>query len=253
MLDPSIRFSDRVENYIRYRPGYPREIVAVLEREAGLQPGAIIADIGSGTGKSCEPFLEAGYKVIGVEPNNEMRHAAERLFSGRANFRSVSGRAESTTLFDASVDMVLAGQAFHWFDMPVAQREFRRILRGGGAIALVWNERNDDGSPFERDYEAILRRRCPEYEKIRNLRDFDESKLADFFAPAEVQSVFLDNHQTLDEAGLIGRVMSGSYAPTIGPPHDALIQDLRGLFARHQRHRKVTIQYETRLFFGVHS
>lgn len=250
MLDPTLRFSDRVENYIRYRPGYPREIVAVLERDGALRPGAVVADIGSGTGKSATPFLEAGYSVIGVEPNDEMRRAAERLLADQPRFRSVSGRAEATTLPDASVDLVLVGQAFHWFDRTAARREFRRILRGGGAIALVWNERKDDGTAFEREYEGILRRRCPEYEKIRNLRAVDATGLAGFFASAEVRSVVLNHHQTLDETSLIGRVLSGSYAPSSGADHEALVRDLRGLFARHARGGHVVIPYETRLFFA---
>jgi len=251
MLDPTQRFSDRVENYVRFRPGYPREIVSVLEQSAGLKKGSIIADIGSGTGKSCEPFLGAGYSVIGVEPNDEMRRAAERLFADHARFRSVAGRAEMTTLPDASVDWILSGQAFHWFQAAQTRREFARILRSDGGIALVWNERRDDGSRFEREYDSILKSRCREYEKIRSLREFDERSLADFFAPCAVQSVVLDNHQSLDEEGLIGRVMSGSYAPASGPPHDALVADLRALFARHQKSDRVVIHYETRLFFSA--
>lgn len=251
MMDSTRRFSDRVENYIRYRPGYPREVVSVLEREAGLKCGATIADIGSGTGKSCEPFLDAGYSVIGVEPNDEMRAAAERLFATRANFRSVCGQAEATTMPDASVDMVLAGQAFHWFEPVAAKEEFRRIRLDQGVTALVWNERKDDGSRFEQEYEAILRRRCPEYAKIRNLRNFDQRKLTDFFAPDAVRVVVLDNQQTLDEAGLIGRVLSGSYAPASGTAHSALVHELRKLFARHQHDDRVVIPYVTRLFFSV--
>lgn len=250
MLDPTLRFSDRVENYVRYRPGYPREIVTVLERSAGLKKGSVIADIGSGTGKSCEPFLAAGYTVIGIEPNDDMRRAAEQLLADHASFRSIKGRAERTTLPDASVDWILAGQAFHWFNAADARREFARILRSDGGIALVWNERRDDGSIFEREYDAILKTRCPEYEKIRSLREFDEQSLAHFFAPRAVQSVVMDNHQSLDAEGLIGRVMSGSYAPASGPPHDALVADLRGLFARHQQADRVVIHYETRLFFS---
>ena len=165
MLSPTVRFSTRVENYVRYRPGYPDAVLAWLRAECDLTPAAVVADIGSGTGKLAELFLRNGNRVFGVEPNREMREAGEGMLAGFPNFVSVDGAAEATTLPAASVDFVTAGQAFHWFDRQTARREFARILKPGGWVVLVWNERRSD-SPFLRDYEALLREFASEYEQV---------------------------------------------------------------------------------------
>ena len=104
------RFSDRVAYYIKYRPGYPAKVITLLNREIGLSPATVIADIGSGTGISSELFLKNGNRVFGVEPNQPMREAAESRLAGYDAFISINGTAEATTLPDASVDLVTAGQ-----------------------------------------------------------------------------------------------------------------------------------------------
>ncbi|MFN0137957.1 MAG: class I SAM-dependent methyltransferase, partial [Phycisphaerae bacterium] len=149
-LESTLRFADRVEDYIRYRPGYPVGVVSVLIERSGLRAGQTVADIGSGTGKSCEPFLDAGLRVIGVEPNREMREAGDALLARFNTFRSVDGRAEATTLPDASVDAAIAGQAFHWFDTVAARQELARIVRPPGLIALIWNDRETESTAFLR-------------------------------------------------------------------------------------------------------
>src|SRR5438445_9767149 len=142
MRDPRARFSDRVDAYVRYRPGYPIDVVRTLEREIGIHPSKTrVVDVGSGTGISADLFLREGYAVVGVEPNAAMRIAAEQLLASSARFQSIEGSAEATTLSDASVDLVVAAQAFHWFDRIAAGLEMQRILAPGGAVALVWNDR----------------------------------------------------------------------------------------------------------------
>ena len=130
--DSTRRFSDRVENYVRYRPTYPEDVLEVLRQETGLKSSDIIADIGSGTGISAERFLRSGNEVFGVEPNLEMRRAAESQLQRYAKFHSVVGTAEATTLPNHCVDYVVAAQAFHWFDQAKAKQEFVRILRPDG-------------------------------------------------------------------------------------------------------------------------
>jgi len=179
MLSSTERFSSRVENYIRYRPHYPHAVVECLRANCGLTDAAIIADIGSGTGVLTEMLLQNGNQVYGVEPNRSMREAGERQLQHHARFHSVNGTAEATTLANASVDFVTAGQAFHWFDRNAAKAEFRRILRHGGWVALIWNERRTDSTAFSRDYDALVHAFATDYEHV-NHKQIDDSVMRQF-------------------------------------------------------------------------
>src|ERR1700678_1940440 len=162
------RFSDRVENYVRYRPGYPPEVMQELKTECGLNPRHVVADVASGTGIWTRLLLENGNPVFGVEPNPEMREAGEGLLGAFPKFTSVAGAAEATTLADHSVDFVTAAQAAHWFDRAGARREFVRILKPGGWLVLLWNERLTDSTAFLREYEQLLLTYATDYQDIRH-------------------------------------------------------------------------------------
>ena len=249
MLSSTERFSTRVENYIKYRPGYPPALLDMLRVKCGLGATSRVADIGSGTGILTEPLLETGAEVYAVEPNKEMRTAAERLLSDYGRFRSIDGSAEATTLPPACVDLITASQAFHWFDVPRARREFGRILDSPGWVVLVWNERPVDAGAFLDDYESLLRRHAAEYDRVTNMRA-DESKIRELFGRAPETAVF-PNRQTFDFAGLHGRLMSSSYAPEPGhPEHEPMIAGLRDLFERHHRGGKVLFPYRTLVYYG---
>lgn len=249
MKSPQERFSDRVENYIRHRPGYPPEIVETLVRKAGLTPTSIVADIGSGTGISAEMFLKAGYQVIGVEPNAAMRAAAERLLSNHAGFRSVDGSAQATTLPDHSVDLILAAQAFHWFDTLETRTEFDRILKPGGHAALLWNVRQLDSTPFLRDYEALLIEFGTDYTEIRH-ENIGAESLRRFFHGSHSIDRFR-NSQTFDYPALEGRLLSSSYAPGPDHPrHQEMLRELRRTFDLHQSNGLVEFEYTTELYVG---
>lgn len=243
------RFDERVANYVAYRPKYPAAVAECLRAELGLGPGAVVADVGSGTGLLSELLLRAGCAVYGVEPNAAMRAAAEALLRGDDNFTSVAGTAEATTLAAASVDFVTAGQAFHWFDAEGARREFRRVLRPGGSTVLVWNVRRLDATPFLRAYERLLREFGTDYTQV-NCEQLPEERIAAFFAYAYERRVF-PNEQRFDFAGLRGRLLSSSYVPLAGQPgHEPMLAALRRLFDLHQQAGQVTIEYDTRLYFG---
>ena len=249
MLSPTTRFSTRVENYVKYRPGYPDAVLAWLRAECDLTPAAVVADIGSGTGKLAELFLRNDNRVFGVEPNREMREAGERLLAGFPNFVSVDGAAEATTLPAASVDFVTAGQAFHWFDRQTARREFARILKPGGWVVLVWNERRSD-SPFQRDYEALLREFASEYEQVRR-HSLNDDDIRSSLGLEPFHKACFDNAQSFDFDGLRGRLLSSSYAPEPGhPSHEPMMTALADLFARFQVEGRVQFEYETRVFCG---
>jgi ubiquinone/menaquinone biosynthesis C-methylase UbiE len=212
--------------------------------------GKVVADIGSGTGISARPLLERGCTVIGVEPNEPMRQAAERLLAEFAGFRSVDGTAEATNLADQSVDAILAAQAFHWFDRERAKAEFRRILKPGGVMILVWNERRTDSTPFLREYEAMLIEQGTDYARVRH-ENVDDAAIAAFFAPAIARKREFDNAQHFDEAGFVARVFSSSYTPSAGDPrYAAMLDAVRKLFAKHAKDGKVSFEYDTRVHYG---
>jgi len=243
------RFSSRVENYIKYRPGYPLETLDILKQDCGLTKGSVIADVGSGTGILSEIFLRNGNKVFGIEPNAPMRVAGEQLLKSFENFVSIDGSAEATTLEPQSVDFVTAAQAFHWFKRSEAKEEFKRILKPAGWVVLIWNERLVDSTPFLRDYESLLLRYGTDYQEIRH--ENVEPEITDFFAPSSFRLKTLPNFQHFDLEALNGRVYSSSYAPEPGHPDFApLMAGLEESFNAHSRNGIVTFEYETKIFYG---
>lgn len=243
------RFSNRVDNYIRYRPSYPDGIIDFLKTEIGLSNQTIIADIGSGTGQSSEIFLHNGNKVFGVEPNPEMREAAEKLFRERSNFISVVGTAEATTLADHSVDLIIAGQAFHWFDKALAKIEFKRIATPGAYVGLIWNDRNLD-SPFQKAYEKLLYEFAPEYDAVKNC-NLNREMIAEFFLPNPFLIRSFRNSQTFDFDGLKGRLLSCSYCPLEQDAnYKPLMDGLMKVFTEHQKASKVVFEYSCNLYYG---
>jgi SAM-dependent methyltransferase len=243
------RFSDRVENYVRYRPGYPAEVLQVLKKECGLLPSHVLADIASGTGIWTRLLLENGNSVFGVEPNAEMRHAGERLLEAFAGFTSVAGTAEATTLADQGVDFVTAAQAAHWFDRGRARREFARILKPGGWLVLVWNERLTESTNFLRDYEQLLLTYSTDYKDVRHERTTDA--VNEFFDPAPYQERTFEMRQEFDYAGLEGRLLSSSYAPgPERPEYAAMLRELQRIFEASATAGRVAFDYKTRLYFG---
>lgn len=249
-MDSTQRFSDRVENYIRYRPRYPRAVLDVLRREIGLAPNWAVADLGSGTGISCELFLAEGHAVYGVEPNAAMRTAAERLLAGFPMFHSVEGTAEATTLDSSSFDLVIAAQAFHWFDLPRVRVECQRILRPGGWVVLLWNTRQIDTTPFLREYEALLHRHGTDYAAVQH-NNIDAVQIDAFYGAGNWRRLTVDNSQALDLDGLRGRLLSSSYVPNIGEPGcDAMLADLERLFAKHALEGNVSLDYITEIYAG---
>lgn len=249
MSDSTKRFSSRVEDYIKYRPGYPLEVIGLLTAECGLTSGSIIADVGSGTGILSELFLRHGNTVYGVEPNEEMRAAAERLLGGYANFQSVEGQAEATTLAMAGCNFVTAGQAFHWFDQARARPEFVRLLKANGWLVLIWNERRLDTTPFLRAYEELLIEFGTDYELVRH--ENVEKDITTFFAPEACELATFENLQKFGFEGLRGRLLSSSYTPR---PEDRsyqpMIERLREIFLSHQKNDTVIVEYDTKVYYG---
>ncbi|MDZ7653575.1 MAG: class I SAM-dependent methyltransferase [Burkholderiaceae bacterium] len=249
---PTERFSDRAQAYAAARPGYPQEIATALVRAFDLPPAAVVADLGSGTGLSCEPFLRAGLTVIGVEPNDAMRAAGERQLAAFAAFRSVKGTAEATALPDASVDLVIAAQAAHWFEPRAAGQEAKRILKRPPHAALVWNDRVSSGDPFAEGYEALLvEHGGEEYARVRH-RHAQHDLVVAFFGHAGYRELRFANPTLLDFGTLAQRLNSASYVPNADSPgHAPMMAALRELFETTQLDGRVAMVYETRVFCGA--
>lgn len=248
-ISTAARFSNRVENYVRYRPGYPKEVVECLKAEIGLSASSVIADIGSGTGISAKLFLDEGCAVFGVEPNETMREAAAQFLSFYENFKSVNGTAEDTTLEEKSVDFVAASQAFHWFDAEKFKQEAKRILKADGYVVLIWNERQLDTTPFLREYEKLLLEYGTDYKEVRH-DNYEHLKIENFFDKGYAKKTF-PNEQHLDYGGLKGRMMSSSYMPSESHPRfPQMIEDLENLFARHKEDDRIKLLYDTKVFYG---
>jgi ubiquinone/menaquinone biosynthesis C-methylase UbiE len=247
--DATQRFSSRVDNYVRYRPDYPAEILDLLKKECGLRSESVIADIASGTGIFTRMLVESGNRVFGVEPNDEMRRAGERLLGSYSGFTSVAGKAEATTLPDHSVDFVTAAQAAHWFDRENARREFIRILKPGGWTVLLWNERRTDSTPFLREYEHLLLTYGTDYHEVRH--EHATAQIGDLFAPSPFRSHAFEMRQEVDYSALEGRLLSSSYVPTSDHAnYDPMLRELRRAFEAHQVNDHVALDYNTLVYYG---
>jgi ubiquinone/menaquinone biosynthesis C-methylase UbiE len=247
--DSTQRFSSRVENYVRYRPGYPKEVLELLKHECGITYDSVIADIAFGTGIFTRILLEDGNPVIGVEPNEAMRQAGERFLEEFSRFTSVAGAAEATTLPDHSVDIITAAQAAHWFDCRKARMEFQRILKPSGWLVLLWNERRLNADAFARDYEALVIRFGTDYKEVRH--QGAQRAVTEIFASNSYKISKFETRQEFDYSALEGRLLSSSYTPIAGhPTYRPMLTELKRVFDTHQIDGRVTFGYDTLVFYG---
>jgi SAM-dependent methyltransferase len=249
--NPTGRFTGLAGNYAKYRPSYPAEAVEYIRTRCGLHPDSLLVDVGCGTGISARLFSSLGVNVIGIEPNAEMRATAAATSPGPAE-RPVTyrdGKAESTGLPAGVADLVLAAQAFHWFEPDAALSEFHRILNPDGWVALMWNER-DKHDPFSAAYGVVIRT-GRDTAAIENPRQGKAGKVlvtSELFREAE--RVTFPNNQVLDEEGLLGRSFSASYAPREPDEVAAWTDQLRTLFSQHQRDGTVVLHYQTSIYLA---
>jgi Methylase involved in ubiquinone/menaquinone biosynthesis len=248
MMKTVERFSNRVANYVKFRPGYPPEVLQFFKEKLGLTQDSVVADIGSGTGLSARPFLENGNTVYGVEPNATMRSAAEEYLESFPNFKSVDGTSDATTLTGESVDYLIAAQAFHWFEPEGTRREFSRILKPDAYVSLIWNERQTDSTPFLREYERLLLKYGNDYKEVRHEQISSDVLSAFFLVPFD-QATY-PNLQVFDFDGLKGRLLSSSYMPSEGDAaYLPMMKELESLFAKHAESGKIKVFYDTNIFY----
>ena len=248
-MDNTKIFSNKVENYIKFRPSYPSEVIRFLYTNIGINKDSRIADIGSGTGIFTKLILEQKNKVYAVEPNNEMREASEKLLSKYEKFISVNGSAESTTLVSSSVDFVVSAQAFHWFDRLKAKKEFSRILNPEGKVILVWNKRIKKENPFLIDYEQLLLNYAKEYKEI-SLENIGDAELKEFFQDKYDTDMF-PNNQYFNFEQLTGRLLSSSYAPSPSDNnYEPMLKELKNIFDKFNNNGFVSFEYQTMIYWG---
>ena len=249
-MDSVNRFSNRVADYVKYRPDYPCEIVSILADECGLKKDSVIADVGCGPGISSKMFLDNGNRVIGVEPNAAMREAAKEYLADYDNFSVVDGRSDATTLANASIDLVTAAQAFHWFEPEGTRAEFKRILKPGGRIVLMWNERQLDSNDFHREYEAFLVRWSEDYNTVRH-ENIATEQLTNFFK-GEYGARTFANNKLYDLDMLTGRMSSSSYVPSKDDPvYPQMVQELEQIFAKHVVADRIEVRYDTSVYYSL--
>ena len=250
MKDPKTRFSDRAENYAKYRPGYPREVLKFLEERGALSSDSVVADVGSGTGELSKLFLEHGNRVFAVEPNGEMRQAAERLLGGHPGFESVSGSAEATTLADGSVELVAVANSLHWVDREAAKVEFDRILKPDGRVAVVWSISRTSGTPFLEAYNRLL----SEYRTNDSSGGDAEDPYAmteSFFEAVGYEAASFSDYQRLDLEGLKGLVLSSSSMPAGSEPgSEEMLSDLERIFRANESDGTVVMEYLVTVYCG---
>jgi len=250
-MDTTLRFTDRVENYIKARPGYPEDVVELLEKKCGLTHASVVADVGCGTGLLAKLFCDYGCRIIGVEPNAAMREAGQHFLAGYPNFEMVDGTAEAIPLPGTSVDFITAAQCFHWFNQKEARHEFMRILKPNGWAVLIWNDREFSGSPFANAYEALLWKYGIDYAEVDHRGKATVSNFGQFFGNSAFEKATFPNVQHLDRDGLIARVLSASYMPPVGHEcYPAMLDDINRIFDETQKGGTVAAKYETNVYYG---
>jgi len=243
-------FSAKVRDYLASRPDYPPQLVDTLKQACPPGEHTLVADVGAGTGLLTRMLLDAGYAVVAVEPNAEMRHAADALLAGRPRYRSADGSAEQLPVPDASLDLVTAAQAFHWFDVECARAECLRALKPHGQVALVWNDRAA-GDPLHDALDALFQRYGGARREALVAHEAGRQGLARFYGSEHARRCTWPHEHLVDRAGLLSLVLSRSYMPRRDAPEaPALAAEVDALFERLAQAGALTVRYETTLFLG---
>lgn len=244
------RFSNRVDNYVKYRPGYSAELLDYVYSETGVSQDSVIADFGSGTGIFTKMLLDKGSRVYAVEPNEKMRLAAQNSLSNYDGFYSVDGAAENSGILESSIDFVTCAQSFHWFDRDASKKEFRRILKPEGKVLLIWYRMFTEGSGFMKGYEEI-HYSFPGRGAVTDHRNIGNEEMKDFFRDSIFNTKSFSFGHKLDFEGLKGRALSSSHAPSPGDENFAsTMEKLSKLYLKHQVNNEVEFLYRTDLYWG---
>jgi SAM-dependent methyltransferase len=240
--------TDRVDNYQRFRPSYTDETIDYNFNNFDLSKQSVLADIGSGTGIFTEKILKRCKKVYAVEPNTEMRTAAEKRLSINKSFQSINGTSENTTLDNESIDSITVAQAFHWFSIEETKKEFKRILKKEAVVFLIWNNRVTN-TPFLKEYEEILVNKIPEYTVV-NHNNITEDIIKTFLIRDYSQVIF-KNNQVFDLEGVLGRLSSSSYTPKQNTKeYENIKAEIVKIFNQYSTDGVISFNYNTEIYSG---
>lgn len=245
------RYSCKIEDYAKYRPDFPSEIIDFLYASGDISNSSVIADIGSGTGRFTRLLLEKGNLVYGVERNNEMRAKAEELLSKYTKFISISGSAEETSLNSKSVDLITVAQAFHWFDKEKCLLEFKRIIKNNGKVFIVWDDFVGDYNDFSIEQGKVISQfRVVESEnKGRKLTRAE--MINKFFKNNKFRTMAFTHelYEGFDE--FKGGILSASFTPKPGEEnYEPFINKLQEVFDKYQQNGKVCTAFSSECYFG---
>jgi ubiquinone/menaquinone biosynthesis C-methylase UbiE len=244
-------FSGKASHYVKGRPGYPPEVIALLKSECGLTSGSIVADVASGTGIFTKLLLDNGNPVFAIEPNEDMRIAAEHYLKPYGKLSSMNRTAEATTLDDHSIDFVTVAHAVHWFNIPQARKEFLRILKNNGWLVIINNSPVVE-TPFELAYANLIKKySINRGVKIKQSYSSQEAALKDLYGgSAYMQKRFPHRHK-LDWEGLVTRILSKSDVPNeTEPGHASMLKEIKIIFDKYQIEGYVAQGYKTKVRYG---
>ena len=244
------QFTGKASAYTKGRSDYPEALFDDLYHKYGFAPDSVIADIGSGTGKFCQPLLMRGSIVYAVEPNEDMLHAAPSFLRSASNYHPVKASAESTTLPDASIDHITCAAAFHWLDAKAFHAECRRILKPGGLVVMAWNVR-DREAPLNRAHAEVFRRFCPKFTSLSHGFDACQADLSIFYG-GKYERIAYEDSTVQDKKKFLARSLSSSYALK---PKDAeyagFVSALEELFDAWKQDGVVTVPAQCIAFIGT--
>jgi len=249
-MDNRDKFTNKAENYTKYRPSYPQGFINHLVNEVGMNCESIVADIGAGTGILTKLLACKVKKIIAVEPNKDMLKVCRKHLKGIKNFTGIDASAENTSLPDSSVDFITAAQAFHWFDREKSKSEFKRILKKNGKVIIVWNFKYADYD-FLKENRSILRRFCPEFKGFTGGVENDSSSFSDFFKKDCCEYKVFDNYKTINLEEFIGGTLSASYSPSPEVSHyNNFISELTEVFNKYSTNGILKMPLKTWCYTG---
>jgi ubiquinone/menaquinone biosynthesis C-methylase UbiE len=247
-MDTSSLYDNRVEYYLKYRPGYPDQYVSDLIKLKILQKSDVIVDMGCGTGLLAEIFLRNRNKVIGIEPNLEMRQAAENYLKKYLpiSFKCLNGKAESSTLDPISVNHIVCGESFHWFETHSAIKEFQRILIPNGYLMIFsnWEYKNTD---FAKQFNLIIQK----HQFESNVKPPPKIEWNQIFHNGKYEKIQYPMRKEMNFEQILGYALSLSRTPLPGDKaYEFFKNELKNAFNRFEKNTKILFEFKTKLKFG---